>query len=92
MDAQHRDMEYAEVGDDAALRQMERVEAPDPQQDQGGPSDEALVTLIKSGQYDEARALAGPKIEMVNGMIASHQKAQEQRPSARRARGNIQAE
>lgn len=70
--------------DDEALRAMERVEVPDQQADQGGPSDEELVTLIKRGDYDEARSLAGPKLDMVNGMITSHQKAQEQRPAQRR--------
>lgn len=58
----------------------------------GAPSDDELVALIKAGNYDDARAIAGPKLNMVEGMIASHMKAQEQqqqRPSARRTARNV---
>lgn len=63
-------------------------------QDEPAPTDEHLVELIRKGDYDEVRAIAGPKLQMVETMIASRENnspAQEQRPSARRTRGTAPA-
>lgn len=93
------DPKTGDADDDALKHGMERTASgadnTQPSSDDG-PSDADLVAMIKRGEYDEARALAGPKAEMVEGMIKSHEASKQapaqERPAARRQRGPINAE
>lgn len=75
------------AGDATAVRQNDQTTQQ--QQDDGAPTLEDAIALIKAGNYDEARDIAKDlgKLDVVNGMIENQKPAAAQQTDQPRARG-----